>query len=47
MASIVVVVLTVTVVQAGELAVGVVPFVVQWTTLPAVVSDSVTDCGAE
>jgi hypothetical protein len=47
MASIVVVVLTVTIVQAGELAVGVVPFVVQCTTAPGVVSDNVTVCGAE
>jgi hypothetical protein len=47
MASIVEVVLTVTVVQAGELAVGVVPFVVQWMTAPGVVSDNVTVCVAE
>jgi hypothetical protein len=41
-ASTVVVALTVNVVHTGELAVGVVPFLVQWITAPGVVSDSIT-----
>jgi hypothetical protein len=47
MALMVVVVLTVKVVHTGELALGMLPSVVQWMTLPTVVSDSVNDCGAE